>query len=232
MKLLRIQLNAAIESLRQAVCSMGRMDRHADAGRSRACGRSFLRAGICPLLAVLLLAGPGAFSRSSRGATAEITAEEAVLKATYLVKFCLFTEWPSGSFSKPESPFVIGVLGRSEIAVELEKIAVKRTIDARKVVIRRLTPNSDFSDCQAVFIGREHDFAPVLPKLKAVGVLTVGEHEKFAQRGGIINFVPVKESLRYDVNKGAAQKAGLTISSQMLGFARALVSSEAEKREP
>lgn len=50
-------------------------------------------------------------------------------------------------------------------------------------------------------------------------MLTVGESDQFALRGGVINFVRKNESFRFEVNLEAAEKAGLKISGKLANLA-------------
>jgi hypothetical protein len=47
-------------------------------------------------------------------------------------------------------------------------------------------------------------------------VLTVGDTEGFAERGGIINLVKDGNRLSFEINPEAAQRAGLVMSSKLL----------------
>jgi len=51
-------------------------------------------------------------------------------------------------------------------------------------------------------------------------VLTVGEVKNFVEGGGIINFVTVKKKIGMEINIDTAQKAGLKISSMLLGVSK------------
>jgi len=46
-------------------------------------------------------------------------------------------------------------------------------------------------------------------------VLTVGETDKFTAKGGMINFVMVGNSVRFQINDAAARHAGLKIRSNL-----------------
>ncbi len=50
--------------------------------------------------------------------------------------------------------------------------------------------------------------------------MTVGDVKGFAQLGGIINFIIVKNKVRFEINMKAAEEAGLKISSKLLRLAR------------
>ena len=50
-------------------------------------------------------------------------------------------------------------------------------------------------------------------------VLTVGDQNGFVQAGGMIGLRVEDSRVRFDVNLAAAQRAGLTLNSQMLKLA-------------
>ncbi len=59
----------------------------------------------------------------------------------------------------------------------------------------------------------------ILKGLKGSSILTVGESEGFAALGGIINLTVVGDTVHFEVNQLAAERAGLKISSKLLSMA-------------
>ena len=62
----------------------------------------------------------------------------------------------------------------------------------------------------------EEQIGTILEALGDSPTLTVGETDGFATRGGVMNFVIVKNKVRFEINMQAADRAGLKISSQLL----------------
>jgi hypothetical protein len=54
-------------------------------------------------------------------------------------------------------------------------------------------------------------------------VLTVGESPRFAERGGMIEFVVEDSRVRFAVNASAAEAAGLALSSELLRVATTVI---------
>jgi hypothetical protein len=71
----------------------------------------------------------------------------------------------------------------------------------------------------------------ILAGLKDASVLTVGETEGFAARGGIINFYIEGNRVRFEINPDAAHRSGLKISSQLLQLGK-LVGRDPRKETP
>jgi hypothetical protein len=51
-------------------------------------------------------------------------------------------------------------------------------------------------------------------------ILTVGDATDFTQAGGIIQFVIVEDTVRFEINLEAAERVGLKLSSRLLALAR------------
>ena len=140
------------------------------------------------------------------------------VKAVFLFNFSQFVDWPPASFADGRSPLVIGVLGRDPFGTMLDDIVRGETVNGRPLAVRRYDSIGQIDDCHILFVDRSADeqLDAVLAALKGRGVLTVGDFEGFARRGGIIRFVTVGNKIRLRVNLAAAQEAKLTISSKLL----------------
>ncbi len=87
---------------------------------------------------------------------------------------------------------------------------------------------TESDDCHVLFVDRsqEKQLNAVLAALKGRSVLTVGDFDGFARRGGIIRFATVGNKIRLRVNLAAAQEAKLTISSKLLRPAQIVESGQ------
>ena len=66
------------------------------------------------------------------------------------------------------------------------------------------------------------------PGCRHAPVLTVGEADRFARRGGMIGFFFEDNRVRLEVNRAAAERAGLRVSSKLLAVARLVKPDAAE----
>jgi hypothetical protein len=102
-----------------------------------------------------------------------------------------------------------------------DALAGKAVVQARIRVVRSPTDN-EFAPCHLLYLGaaagREID--AMLAALRGAPVLTVGESPGAIQRGVMINLVMEGSRIRFDVNKEAADQAGLRISAPLLRLAR------------
>lgn len=151
------------------------------------------------------------------------------IKAAFLFSFTKFIEWPARAGD--DAVLKVGVLGRDSFAATLEQTVRGKTVNGKPLVVKRLTKPQEAAGCHVVFIGGgdRTRFRPILDALPVAGVLTVGEAEQFAVRGGVINFVKDANRVRFEINVDAAGRAGLRISSRLLQLARVVHDREVER---
>jgi hypothetical protein len=78
---------------------------------------------------------------------------------------------------------------------------------------------------QIVFVSsaERSNMAAILKALDRPGILTVGDTEGFAMRGGAINFTVQARKVRFEINPAVTEQAGLKVSSQLLKLATLVV---------
>lgn len=158
------------------------------------------------------------------GAGREISAgelSEYQVKAAFLYNFAKFVEWPERAYSGPAANIVFCVMGEDPFGDDLNVIKGK-TVKEHKVAIKRISGDADAQTCHILFISRSEEgrLEEALSALGKAPVLLVGDMERFARRGGMINFLMEKNRVTFEVNAEAAKKAGLSVSSQLLKLAR------------
>jgi hypothetical protein len=142
------------------------------------------------------------------------------VKAAFLYNFARFVEWPDAP--EGDGPFVITVLGRDPFGSVLDDTLRGKTIDDKRIVVRRASRPDEVGQSRIVFIcDSEKDRLPaILKSLEGTPVLTVGEMSEFAERGGVIRFKLEQGRIRLEINAAAAERSRLRISSQLLKLAR------------
>ena len=143
------------------------------------------------------------------------------VKAVYLYNFAKFIEWPEESGPGTTSPLFLGVLRHEPMAEVLEQVTRGQSVRGRAVRVLRTARVEELKDCHILFIGAAEE-KQLVELLRAVGnrsVLTVGEGERFAHVGGVINFTLQDNKVRFEINLDAADRARLKISSKLLRLA-------------
>ena len=166
----------------------------------------------------LLLAFPGVLLAQ---AADDLETKEAKVKAAFLLNFARYVEWPENAFASTNSPIVIGVLGQDQLGRNLDMTVEGKTVEKHPVHVKRGKGVDDLGDCHVVFVcasEREH-LRATLGQLQTRPVLTVSDMDGFATDGGMILLKKKQGMMRFDINREAAEKAGLKISSKLLKLA-------------
>ena len=140
------------------------------------------------------------------------------VEAVFLFNFTQFIEWPAASFPAPATPFVIGVLGQNPFGGALEEAVRGEVANGRPFVIRYFRRVEDIDTCHILFISRSETnrLRSIFSQLQGRNILTVGDANQFAERGGVVCFVVRNQRVGLKINLSAAREAQLTISSKLL----------------
>lgn len=137
------------------------------------------------------------------------------VKAAFLFNFVKFVQWPSAA-----EPLVIGVAGDEELAVALARAVDGRTVQGRPVEVRKLSPNAGPEGYHVLHLGGldDNEAAAWLARVRGP-VVTVGSTVRFLRDGGMVRIFIDHQRLRFQVNRGRADQAGVRISAQALSLA-------------
>jgi len=140
------------------------------------------------------------------------------IKAAYLFNFSKFVEWPPHAFSNPGAPLVIGILGSDPFDGTLDRITQGEVVHGHRLVVRHCRTLGEIKGCHIVFIPKAEAarVGEALAAVRGSGALTVGDSDHFVSQGGMIGFVLVGKTVRFQINVGVAQQEALAISSRLL----------------
>lgn len=146
---------------------------------------------------------------------------ERQLKAVFLYNFTQFIEWPEGTFDSESDPFIIGILGEDPYNELIEEVVQGEFFEQHPFEVRYYTSIDEALESHILYIKNldRSVLRKELGKLNASGILTVGDIPDFGKMGGIIGFVTVGGKIRLQINRQAAEQAGLSISPKLLKLA-------------
>ena len=161
-------------------------------------------------------------------------APEYQVKAAFIYKFATYIHWPAKAGADANTPFVIGVIGKDPFGPALDAVVHGQSLEQKAIVVTRLARLEDALHCDVLFVSaseREH-LQRIFAALRGAPVLTVGDMDQFAELGGMINLVTTEDKhIRFDINKGAIDRAGLKAQSQLLRLARIVDESPSDGAE-
>lgn len=156
-------------------------------------------------------------------AIAAPTPEDQV-KAVFLFNFAQFVDWPARAFSDATEPLVIGVLGEDPFGQYLDDTVRGEKVNRRSLVVQRYRRVSEIRVCHILFISNSETdrLGAILDTVRGRPILTVGDMEDFAPRGGMIQFMRERSRVRMRINLKPVRTADLTISSKLLRVAETM----------
>lgn len=172
----------------------------------------------------LILAGMLAFPRAGRaeGGSAAPAPEARTVKAAYVYNLTKFVEWAAeDGVADRAATVVICVVGNDPVGTALDEVAALQS-QGRPIRVRHVAATEGIPACHILYIGRSEEprLAQILGQLGTAAVLTVSDIPEFAERGGMIGFVPDRGRVRLEINAARVRAAGLKMSSKLLEVAR------------
>ena len=145
---------------------------------------------------------------------------ESEVKAAYLYNLAKFVLWPPSAGRSDQ--LVVGVIGNDVFGNVLTRVVLGKRVQGREIVVRQLRADEDLRVYDIVFVGAlaTGHSADILLRVRAAGVLTVGETPDFIREGGHVRFYAENEKVRIQIDAAGAEQAGLKISSQLLSLSR------------
>ncbi len=173
------------------------------------------------LTGVALIRAAGLPGIPARAGETDAPYSEYQVKAAFLYHFTKYVEWPPDAISSAGPGIVLGVLGEDPFQGAVEDVIRDRSVEGRPLSWKRFEDPPRPGECHVLFIGAAERLRlnKALEKLKTMPILTVGESEAFGRAGGIAWFRLEGNKVRFVINLDAARRAGLKISSRLLGVA-------------
>ena len=174
------------------------------------------------LICTVLLIAPSIFSVITTEVNAESRSDrEYRIKAAFLYNFAKFTEWPADKFSDETAPMILCVIGVDPFGSVLENTVVTKKIKGRSIIVNRTATADNLRACHVLFVSSSewNNLPEIVESLSGAAVLTTGDMDQFAKRGGIIKLTKKGNKIRFEINPKAAERAGVKLSSYLLSLA-------------
>ena len=123
-------------------------------------------------------------------------------------------EWPA---HLREGPFVIGILGESDIQNELEAYTRDKTLDSRNIQIERYESPGDVNGCHVLFIpfSQTRLIYEVITCLGDNSALLITERAGALKAGSAVNFILTGEKMKFEISAENAERQGLKINTHL-----------------
>lgn len=136
----------------------------------------------------------------------------------FMYNFTKYVKWPEASMG---DEFVIGVLGRSAITEHLEKMAVSKAVNGKKIMVKTFKTTEEVDGCQMLFVPepKSNQLSALRQILAKQPTLIISEKSGLAEQGSMINFIIHNGRWNFELNQAAADLHMLKVSSELSKFA-------------
>ena len=151
-------------------------------------------------------------------ALAQRPAAEDQIKAVFLFNFAKYVDWPEASATP--AGIRLCVPANPEFLATLRTAVQGEVINGRPLTAVDLDGLDAARECDILYVGRasKPDAAAWAAAVRGSHTLTVGDGA--LAEGIVIAFVRDQNRVRFDINRAAASRQNLAISSRLLGLAR------------
>ncbi len=154
------------------------------------------------------------------GGTAEAAPDESAVQAAFVLNFAKFTEWPPATLPGRQAAMQLCQFGARDELAQAFRALEGRLLQGVPIQWRKVNKLDEVRGCHVLFIA---EAGLPLAQLGGQPVLTVSDLPGFAQQGGVIGLVRQSGRLRFEINRGMAQAAGLRLSADLLSLAMSVV---------
>lgn len=146
------------------------------------------------------------------------------VKAAFILNFVRYVEWPP---LERQPPLEICVLEPNPFGDRLTAVVAGEEWHGGAVHVRLLPDMRRATGCHLLYVpaAATARFTAGAGLVAARPILTVGEHERFLDQGGMLRLFVEENRVRFSVNQGSADRAGLQISSRLLRLARSVIAA-------
>jgi len=151
-------------------------------------------------------------------------ASEAALELAFVYNFAKFTDWPARSAPGMGGAVTLCVAGGdADYGIALSGLA-GHNVRGHPLRTRAISRPAEVAGCQVVFVpeGASHSAVEIAQAAQAAGALSVSDHERFLDSGGMIALVSSGNRLQFVVDQDAVLRAGLNLNAQVLKLARSV----------
>jgi hypothetical protein len=132
----------------------------------------------------------------------------------FIYNFSRLIEWPANYRT---GNFIIGILGSSEVANELEVYTKGKKVGTQNIEIIRYKAVTEIQNCHILFVpfSKTKQISEVLSSMNGKSTLIITEKNGGLDEGAAINFIILEDKMRFELKPENANKYGIKFSSKL-----------------
>lgn len=143
---------------------------------------------------------------------ANVMGQESKYQALFIYNFTKYMNWSS-------EQTVIGVVGNSQVLLELEALAKR---NPQKIKVIKIAGDANIFACNMIFIpeAQSRNFSLIQSKVGSAPIIIIAESETLIKEGAEIAFYTENDKLKFVLNKSAVDDSKVQISNSLFAIAR------------
>ncbi len=135
-------------------------------------------------------------------------------QSLFIYNFSRLIEWPANYRT---GDFVIGVLGASEVAGELESYTKGKKVGTQNIQVIRYKAPTEIQHCHILFVPfvRTKQLSEVIAAIGTQSTLIITEKSGALNDGSAINFVILEDKMKFELKAENANKYGIRFSAKL-----------------
>ncbi len=174
---------------------------------------------LCGRAPKVILLAPALFLTSASDPREADKDTTAIVQASYIYNIAKLVEWKDPA--EKNGPFIISVLGSSNLYQELVKKYAEKSIGKQAIEVRKLPRSAEIEKCHVLFVAQsELTLLPAIYKhIEKQSTLLITEYPDALEDGSVVNFVRVENTLKYEISIVSARKHKLEVGSTLVQLA-------------
>jgi hypothetical protein len=132
----------------------------------------------------------------------------------FIYNFSRLIEWPTNYRT---GNFVIGILGTSDVATELETYTKGKKVGTQNIEVIRYKAPTEIQNCHILFVpfARTKQITEVIAAMNGKSTLIITEKSGALDEGSAINFVILEDKMKFELKPENASRFGIKFSSKL-----------------
>jgi hypothetical protein len=135
-------------------------------------------------------------------------------QSLFIYNFSRMIEWPANYRT---GDFIIGILGTTEVAGELESYTKGKKVGSQNIQVIKYKTPAEIQQCHILFVPfvRTKQLAEVVAIVANKSTLIVTEKSGALNEGSAINFIILDDRMKFEVKQENASKYGIKFSAKL-----------------
>jgi hypothetical protein len=132
----------------------------------------------------------------------------------FIYNFSRLIEWPA---NYKTGNFIIGILGTTDVATELETYTKGKKVGTQSIEIIRYKAPAEIQTCHILFVpfSRTKQVPEIVAALNGKSTLIITEKNGALDDGAAINFIILQDKMKFELKSENASKNGIKFSSKL-----------------